>query len=304
MKSKRSNPLHKADAVKIPIYRKNGAAILPSASVEDNTCNKEIYQEINSRIDYLEDRNIRQEILLKKRTAKLEDVIESNRKFISIIGHDLRSPFCSILGVLDMLKDGLNEYDVEEIEKYLNIASNSANSSLSLLDNLLSWTSVQNIEKSYHPVRMNLSGLVNEEIEAAALNATQKEIVILNAVNPDIHLLADVQMITSVVRNLLGNAIKFTFPGGKVKVSAIKIGKFVEIQIEDNGIGISAEDLKELFNPEIRHTTPGTQKEQGTGLGLAICKEFIEIHGGSISVESEQGKGSRFIFTLPDYNYL
>lgn len=301
MNSKQFYPFNPADSRQIPLYGKNGGSKLTSTSQEVPTFEKAPDWENNARLEYLEDRNASLESLLQKNSEKLTEVIETNRKFISIIGHDLRGPFCSILGVLEMLKDGLNEYDIQDIEKYLSIASNSANSTLSLLDNLLAWTSAQNIEKNYHPVRINLFGLINEEFEAINLNATQKGIVIYNAVSPDLHVVADAQMITSVVRNLLGNALKFTYTGGEVNVSAIEQRKFVEIQVEDNGIGISAEDIKALFNPDIRHSTPGTQKEQGTGLGLTICKEFIEIHGGSISVESEQGKGSRFKFTLPHY---
>lgn len=301
MNPKQEYPFNPADSRQNPFYGKNGGSKLTSTSQEVTARKKVPEWENIARIEYLEDRNASLESFLQENSAKLAEVIETNRKFISIIGHDLRGPFCSILGVLEMLKDGLNEYNNEDIEKYLSIASNSANSTLNLLDNLLAWASAQNVEKNYHPVRINLNGLINEEIEAINLNATQKEIVVFNAISPDLHVVADVQMITSVIRNLLGNAIKFTNTGGEINVSAIEKREFVEIQVEDNGIGIFAEDQKVLFNPEIRHTTPGTQKEQGTGLGLIICKEFIEIHGGSIRVESDPGKGSRFKFTLPHY---
>jgi signal transduction histidine kinase len=146
---------------------------------------------------------------------------------------------------------------------------------------------------------MNLTGLIEEEMEAINIKASHKEIIIYNSIAPDLLVLADIQMIKSVVRNLLSNAVKFTNSGGEITISASEKQKFVEIQVEDNGIGISAENIKALFNPGVRHSTSGTHKEKGTGLGLIICKEFIEIHGGSIYVESEPGKGSRFIFTLP-----
>ena len=300
MNPKQDYPFKPADSGKMPCY-KNGGSKLTSTSREVSARGKLPDWENNSRLEYLEDRNASVESLLQANSAKLAEVIETNRKFISIIGHDLRGPFCSILGVLEMLKEGVNEYDSEEIVRYIDIASNSANRTLNLLDNLLAWTSAQNVEENYHPVRMNLSGLIDEEIEAINLNASQKRIVIYNAVSPHLQVVADAQMIKSVVRNLLSNALKFTNSGGEVIVSAIEQQKFVEIQVTDNGIGISSEDMKALFNPQIRHTTPGTQKEQGTGLGLTICKEFIQIHGGSIHVESEPGKGSTFKFTLPHY---
>ncbi len=301
MNPKQDYPFKPADSGKMPGYYKNGGSKLTSTSHEVSTHGKLPDWENSSRLEYLEDRNASLESLLQANSAKLTEVIQANSKFISIIGHDLRGPFCSILGVLEMLKEGLNEYDSEEIARYIDIASNSANRTLSLLDNLLAWTSTQNVEENYHPVRMNLSGLIDEEIEAVNLNASQKRIVIFNAVSPDLQVVADAQMIKSVVRNLLSNAIKFTNSGGEVNVSAIEQQKFVEIQVTDNGIGISSEDMKALFNPQIRHTTPGTQKEQGTGLGLTICKEFIQIHGGSILVESEPERGSTFKFTLPHY---
>lgn len=289
------------DFSQIPLYGENGSSKLSSTLPDSEAHIKAPDREHNSRQENLEGRNASLKNLLQKNSAKLEEVIESNRKFISIIGHDLRGPFTSVIGMLEMLKDGLHEYDTQEIEKYLNIASNSANSTLSLLDNLLAWTYAQNVEKNYHPVKINLAKLINEEIEVISFNASKKSIDISSTVSSDLHVAADVLMIVSVIRNLLGNALKFTFPGGKIKISAIERQKFVEIQVEDNGVGIPAEDIKELFNPDIRHTTQGTHKEQGTGLGLNICKEFIEIHGGSIFVESEQGRGSRFKFTLPNY---
>jgi signal transduction histidine kinase len=301
MNPKQDYPFKPADIRKIPVYGKNGDSKLSSMSHEVASREKSQNREYNLRIEYLEDRNASLESLIEQNAAKLAEVIETNRKFISIIGHDLRGPFCSLLGVLEILKESIDEYDVQDIARYVDIASNSANSTLNLLDNLLAWSTKQNVEKNYHPVRINLIGLIEEEMEALNLKANQKKIIIFNSIGPDLQVVADIQMLKSILRNLLSNAVKFTNSGGEITISASEKQNFVEIQVEDNGIGISAENVKALFNTGVLFSTHGTHKEPGTGLGLIICKEFIETHGGSIHVESEPGKGSRFKFTLPHY---
>ncbi len=289
------------NSAEMPGYGKNGDSKSTSLSKGEAEGEELQKMDANSRLEEMEERNASLENLIVQNTTKLAEVVESNRKFVSIIGHDLRGPLCTIFSVLEMLKDGLGEYNIQDMTRYLAMATNSANKTISLLDNLLTWSATQNIEKNYNPVRINLSELIDEEIENEFISATQKQIVIFNSINPDFRVVADNQMLRSVIRNLISNAIKFSNPGGEVTLSATEQQKFVEIQVEDNGTGISEEDQKALFIPDIRHSTPGTKNEQGTGLGLIICKEFIERHGGSIVVESESGKGSIFKFTLPHY---
>lgn len=299
MKPPQIYPFKPSDTAKISVYAKNGGLKSSLGIRAYNETFKLQKQYASFRLEEMKQRNANLEKLLEQNKAKLAEVIAANKKFISIIGHDLRGPFSSILGALEMLKDGLEEYSTNEIEKYLDIASNSANKTLSLLDNLLAWNTLQNIDKIYSPVRLNLYKLVDEEIENQSIRAAQKEIVIYTSINPDLVVVADIQMIRSVVRNLISNALKFSNTGSEITVSASEKDQFVEIQVEDNGVGISAEDIKRLFNPEMRYSTQGTLNEQGTGLGLIICKEFVEMHGGRISVESEPGNGSRFKITLP-----
>ncbi len=290
------------DIANISVNRKNGGSKKTSGQKGETESIKTQNHFLRFRLEEMQVRNARLENLIEQNEAKLAQVLEANKRFISVIGHDLRGPFCSILSVLEMLKDGLDEFGINDIARYVDIASNSANKTLSLLDNLLAWNTLQSIDKSFKPVRINIFELIDEEIEFQGIRAAQKKIVIYSSVNPGLEVFADIQMITSVVRNLISNALKFTNQGGEITVKVSEKKQYFELIVEDNGVGISAEDQQKLFIPEIRYSTQGTMREQGTGLGLIICKEFVEIHGGSISIDSQPGKGSRFIISIPQYS--
>jgi len=245
--------------------------------------------------------NARLEKQAKEQEEKLAEVVATNAKFLSIIAHDLRSPFGSIIGVLDLLKDSYNDYNKKEVEKYIRLATNSANGTLSLLDNLLAWTSAQNKATYFNPVKINLHNLINDEIENLSISAAHKLISLNHSVPSFLYLAADLQMVKTILRNIINNAIKYSFIGGEIMVSAAESGQFVEITVQDNGIGMKNKAQKELFNKDEVHTTRGTNNEYGTGLGLILCKEFIEKHGGTVRIESEPGNGTKIKFTLPHY---
>jgi signal transduction histidine kinase len=253
------------------------------------------------RMKKLEERNASLENLVEQRTRKLIEVVATNSKFISIIAHDLRSPFTAIIGVLDTLKESLNEFNILDIEKFVNIASDSANRTLNLLDNLLAWTVSQNKKKNFSPVKINLSKLLKDEIESFSITSIYKQIRLNHHIKSDLNVCADIQMVKTILRNLISNAIKFTNKYGEITISAFESNHFIEIAVRDNGTGISIEAQAELFKITTPHSTKGTGNELGTGLGLILCKEFVEMHGGNIWVESEPGKGSTFKFTLPHY---
>lgn len=254
---------------------------------------------LNQRLVELEEINMKLEQQAKEHSNKLAEVISTNAKFLSILAHDLRSPFSSIIGALELLKDSYNEYDIKEVEKYLNMATHSANGALTLLDNLLSWTVAQNKATLFNPVKIDLHDLLSAELESINITAARKLISLNNCCPYGIFLTADVQMVETVLRNLLNNAVKYSFIGGDITVRASEVNQFVEVIVEDNGIGITHKANKMLFNDDVVRSTRGTSNEIGTGLGLILCKEFIEKHGGSIHIESESGKGSKIIFTLP-----
>jgi signal transduction histidine kinase len=253
------------------------------------------------RLREMEELNASLEILIEQRTSKLTEIVSTNGKFLSIIAHDLRSPFSSIIGILELLKLSLKEFNKDEVAEYVDIVYNSANNTLILLDNLLVWAVSQNKEKNFKPVKINLYELLREEIENLKTLANQKQIRLSHFIKPDLNVTADLQMVKTILRNLISNAIKYTNINGEITINASELKKYVEVTVEDNGIGISAENQRKLFQIDTFHSTPGTHDEKGTGLGLLLCKEFVELHGGNIRIESEAGNGSRFAFTLPHY---
>jgi signal transduction histidine kinase len=258
-------------------------------------------KKLRLKIQELADLNASLEIKVEQRTSKLLEIVSTNGKFLSIIAHDLRSPFSSILGILELLKMSLKEFNKDEIEEYIDIVYNSANNTLILLDNLLVWAVAQNKEKNFNPVKINLFDLLREEIENLKTVAGQKQIEMSNSVEPGLNVTADLQMVKTILRNLINNAIKYSNPNSEIKIDACELKRFVEVSVKDNGVGISDENKRKLFKVDSFHSTPGTNDEKGTGLGLLLCKEFIELHGGNIRIESQPDKGSLFAFTLPHY---
>ncbi len=256
---------------------------------------------LKQRLLVMEEINAEMKNHLGEQSVKLSEVVATNSRFLSIIAHDLRSPFTSIISVLELLRESYVEYNLKDVEKYILMATKSANGTLTLLDNLLSWTFVQNKAASSNPVKINLLTLVQEEIENIGGSATHKLIQISQAIPENLNIVADLQMVKTILRNLINNAIKFSYIGGEINVCASESAPFVEITVEDHGIGISATAQRELFKNNSIHSTRGTNNEFGTGLGLIICKEFIEKHGGAIRIESEPASGTRIKFTLPHH---
>lgn len=254
-----------------------------------------------ARLQEIDRLNTSLEILLEHRTNKLAEIVSTNGKFLSIIAHDLRSPFSSILGILELLRMNLRELSKAEIEEYVEMVYDSANSTLVLLDNLLVWAVSQNKEKNFKPVKVDLYSLLREEIDSLKSLAAQKQIEINDLITEGLNVTADLQMVKTILRNLISNAIKYTDMNGEITINAYEIKQYVEITVRDNGIGMSPDVRKKLFRIDFINSQPGTNDEKGTGLGLLLCKEFVELHGGKISIESEIGKGSTFAFTLPHY---
>jgi len=236
---------------------------------------------------------------IKENEAHLRELVATKDKFFSIIAHDLKSPFNSILGLSNLLVEQIHEKNYEGIEEYAAIIQKSTTRVFDLLMNLLEWARTQTGRMEFSPEYIELGALINEVIELLAESAHQKSITIIRELPRNMLVFADKAMINTVLRNLISNAIKFTHPGGQIVISADKKPDELMISISDNGIGIKKEVIGKLFRIDENHIVPGTQNEKGTGLGLILCKEFIEKHGGNIWVESEVGKGSRFCFTIP-----
>jgi len=177
--------------------------------------------------------------------------------------------------------------------------NSSAKNTLVLLDNLLNWAKAQTGHINFKPEKVVLSPIIQEVFELSNSSAKNKNIVLNHIPSEEIIVFADPNMLKTVLRNLISNAIKFTNSNGKIDVTVLQNDNFIEIAVSDNGVGMKDETRNKLFSLETNETTMGTANEKGSGLGLLLCKEFVAKHGGKIWIESEEGKGSIFYFTLP-----
>jgi signal transduction histidine kinase/ligand-binding sensor domain-containing protein len=245
----------------------------------------------------------KQKILLEQsvaiKTAELNELNASKDKFFSIIAHDLKNPFNTIIGFSEMMKESIKLNNSATFYEYADMINTSAVQTLRLLENLLAWANSQQRKITYAPVPINLSELLTDEFIMVDEMATRKNIEIKSYINDTITVLGDKNMIRTILRNLITNAVKFTHKNGKVEVNAITRNNQLEIAVSDNGIGMTNETASKLFKIDANLSTLGTENEKGTGLGLFLCKEFVEKHGGKIWVESQEGKGSTFKFLIP-----
>lgn len=239
------------------------------------------------------------EMALRDSEARLRELNATKDKFFSIIAHDLRNPFNSIVGFSDLLTKKVQEKDYEGIANYSQIILNSSQRAMDLLMNLMDWSCMQTGRIEFIPECIDMLELTNEVLKLLNTSSRQKSIAVSIEFPPLVFVLADKQMIGTVLRNLISNAIKFAHAGGEICISARpEQGEWV-ITIADNGVGINREAIDKLFRIDESYSTLGTQNEKGTGLGLLLCKEFVEKNNGKIWVESGYGKGSKFHFSVP-----
>jgi two-component system, sensor histidine kinase and response regulator len=236
---------------------------------------------------------------LAESEKKLREANATKDKFFSIIAHDLRNPIGNFSNMLDLLID--DQYDLSEDKKHkiLKNIKFSAEQTFSLLENLLNWSRSQQKTIKYNPEQYNINDMIEDTISLFTISAENKSIYFVADLKERYIACFDYSTINTVFRNLVSNAIKFTKENGTIKIIVNNFDNYLEIIIEDNGIGISEEKLKMLFKMDENVTSRGTKGEPGSGLGLILCKEFIEKNNGEIRVESELGKGTKFIFTLP-----
>jgi len=239
----------------------------------------------------------------QKNVEKLNsDLTEANRskdKFFSILAHDLKSPFNSLLILTQLLLDDYDTFTSEERKQFISQIKSSAENTYSLLENLLEWASVQSNKAVIVKEKINLSKISNEAISLLSAVAKNKNINLNSKISNHLCAFADKNMISTVLLNIMSNAVKFTPRDGKIEVAAYEKNNHIEVEISDSGVGISEQNLQKLFKPDEKFQTVGTEREKGTGFGLLLCKEFVEKNKGEIWVTSEEGKGSRFNFSLP-----
>lgn len=213
---------------------------------------------------------------LKKQKEELTDLNSTKDKFFSIIAHDLKNPLGSIVGISDLLNTDFDTFDVSKQKKFVQLINQASNDLFKLLENLLQWSRIQTGSIPYDPKIVLLSDIVQPVISLLEPSARNKNITITNLIPPSIVVLADVSMISTVLRNLIGNAVKFTNLNGNVILNAEDTGQLVKVKVSDDGVGLTENDLLSIFKTDAKFTKRGTSDEKGTGLGLIVCKEFIE----------------------------
>ncbi len=254
---------------------------------------KDIIVEQNTKLSILVDQ-------LSANNKELNTLIASKDKFFSIIAHDLKGPVGNLNSFLSFMTENYDSISKEEFRQDIKLLEKSSQKIKDLLENLLTWARSQKGDIQYKPENFSISQIVQATILLLETTANHKKISLLNKTADNLRGYFDYQMITTVIRNLVSNAIKYSLESGTITISGREFGNTIEIIVEDTGIGMSPTTASNLFKIDVKHfSTEGTHGEKGTGLGLILCKEFIDKHSGKIWVESEVGKGSKFIFSIP-----
>lgn len=246
--------------------------------------------------------NLIEELSMVK--EKLDLLNLQKDKVCSIIAHDLRSPFSGLLGISKALADNIESLTQEEIRDFAKALKDSIESTYKLLENLLEWSRLQRGILPFEPDYINLKEILEGIVYVQEVKAKEKGIALVNNVPDDLAVYADYNMLSTVLRNLVSNAIKFTPKGGKVEIASKDNGDFVEVSVKDTGIGIPEEMIPHLFKIGAKTSRSGTEGEPSSGFGLVLCKELIDKHLGKIWVESQVGKGTTFYFAIPHNNLV
>ncbi len=271
-----------------PVKDENQQIISFIAIKEDITLQKALNEKIE-----------KQQKELEASEKQLRELNAAKDRFFSIIGHDLKNPFNTLLGFSTLLSDNYKYLDDEKKLEYIGYIRNSSEQGLQLLINLLDWARSQTNKIEISPSNINPAELTDNVFALVDAFAARKQITLINEIPANITAYADKEMINTVLRNLVSNAIKYTPINGSVNIKALHEEDEIKITVTDTGVGMDSGKLQKLFRLDQNLSTPGTEKEKGTGLGLILCKEFIEKNHGKIWAESSPGQGSSFIFTLP-----
>ncbi|MGV3685546.1 MAG: hybrid sensor histidine kinase/response regulator [Daejeonella sp.] len=279
-------------AVFAELYRKNQILI---AQEEKLTRINDDLRKLNQE---LEDRVKERTKELENLNHELKDLNLSKDKFLSVISHDLRNPLTALLASSDRLKKTNNENSTET-QHLATIIHRTSNKILEQLNELVNWAKNQREKTSFNPVSIQLRTGIDVSLEILKTNSNQKDIVLENNIRENVFVKADVFMLRSIIQNLVMNAIKYSPQGGIVSVSANYINSMVEICVQDTGVGMTPEVQQNLFKNISPVSVAGTANETGSGLGLLLVRDFVTQHGGTISIDSEPGKGTCFKFTVP-----
>lgn len=242
-------------------------------------------------------------IQIKEKNLALEELNATKDKFFSIISHDLKGPLNSLTSFSSLLINHTAHLSKEEIQMLAVDLDKSVKGLFGLLENLLEWSRSQSGNIKLNPEVLDIQDLINQCKQVLSKTAENKNIRLITPDYLNFSIMADRNSVSTIIRNLISNALKFTPQGGEVKVEAVESSNMVLVSVSDTGVGMSEDVMDKLFRIDKKHSTKGTANEKGTGLGLILCKEFVEKNGGTISVESKEGQGSIFSFTLPKAQY-
>lgn len=236
---------------------------------------------------------------LARKTQELKESNATKDKFFSIVAHDLRSPFSALIGVSQLLEEEVKNCDNKEIKTYSSLISKTLTTSLDYLNNLLEWSRLQSDKMEFNPIQLQLRNMVKETLDLLQLQSENKHIEIKLSVPEDMTVVADKNMLKTILINLISNAIKYSHPQSEIILVGKSQNGEIAFYVEDYGVGLRPEEQEKIFKIEEMYTTRGTNNESGSGLGLILCKEFIKKHNGEMGVESKFGKGSTFWFKIP-----
>ena len=276
----------------------NQTNISPITNDQDEITHLILIDSDITELKLIEEQNKKQNKEIKEKSRQLEKTNAMKDRLFSIIAHDLKNPFHSIIGFTNLLLSKYKYIEREKLKELLEMMNESTSNAYQLLENLLEWARAQTKRVKYNPTNVNTHNVVNDIISLIALQASNKNIKLSNEIPKDLIAFVDRNMLNTIIRNITSNAIKFT-EKGSITFAGYQSDKGVVIEIVDTGIGMSKEKVDNLFKLGAISSSSGTSGEQGTGLGLIVCMEFIKINKGSIQVNSEEGKGSSFIINLP-----
>jgi two-component system sensor histidine kinase/response regulator len=255
----------------------------------------------NKELAMLNDALTKSRKLLKAKNKELNELNNAKDKFFSIIAHDLKNPLQALLLTSDLMERYIDDVDIKKIREKTKNMKDATKQIIDLLNNLLQWSRSQTGRIKFEPEIVDFYTISDNILSLFKNQASAKSIIIHSAIPESTLIKADYNMLYTVVRNLVSNAIKFTKNGGAVKLSCRKENNYLVIDIADSGIGIDEVNIKKLFRIDSTYTRSGTNKEQGTGLGLLLCKDFVEKHNGKLTVKSEVGVGTTFSVLIPTF---
>lgn len=269
-----------------------------------NNDSKQEKESVESKFRELVMENIQLRQQIRNRAFKTNEILNHNHKIVSIIAHDLRSPYNTLLGTLDFLRKNSASMNQEVLGSYIDLIINTSNNALELLDSLLSWTTLNKSSKKFNPTLFNLQHLVTGVLQNLKPITEIKEMNVVNKIPSHIVVIADQNMLTTIIRNLVTNAIQYNHQGGKVVVSSNFNDDQLEVEVTDNGKGIDAELLDMLTDKLNTESVTACYADTKKGLGLMFCKEFVGMHGGDMQIESKVNTGTTVRFSIPTADYF